>query len=176
MREEEEVIHINLDTWTDRQVDGLLDWLIDWFYVTKESFVPFQLVYCRAFLVAILNDARQKIVEIKFPVKKRVIIMCDNIYFRNAKLRQCFCQHFSRGGEEGGEGGGRLSIIGPSSVINIFLGGGGGLPAWLYMYVNSGRLLTWRGRGGEVNCNLWLRFLKLSKGNNKGLKSTSSVI
>ena len=66
----------------------------------KESCNLFQLVHCRAFLVAILNDARQKIVEIKFPVKKRVIVICGNICFRNAKLCQCFYQDFSRCGEE----------------------------------------------------------------------------
>ena len=43
--------------------------------MAKESCHSFQLVHCRAFLVAILNDARQKIVEIKFPVKKRVILL-----------------------------------------------------------------------------------------------------
>lgn len=28
---------------------------------------------CRAFLVAILNDTRQKIIEAKFPVKQKVL-------------------------------------------------------------------------------------------------------
>ena len=40
----------------------------------------FVFIHCRAFLVAVLNDARQKIVETKFPVKKRVIM--ENNYFK----------------------------------------------------------------------------------------------
>lgn len=103
------VIHkSSVDTLIDRPtggwMNGRIDWMTDWFYMTKEY--PFQLVHCRAFLVAILNDARQKIVEIKFPVKKRVIIICRNFCFRNANLWQCFYQDFSRCAEEGGRGRG----------------------------------------------------------------------
>jgi len=49
-------------------------------FLTKKN----NIICCRAFLVAVLNDARQKIVEIKFPVKKRVkhlqLLYCSSNY------------------------------------------------------------------------------------------------
>lgn len=55
------------------------------------------MVIFRAFLVAVLNDARQKIVEIKYPVKKKVFFLSFNVLVWPTFLMLSIAETFTNG-------------------------------------------------------------------------------